>query len=123
MERVVSFYGAGTSAMKELSSLDTVLKETLRIFFQQSSEPSDSWNPFMLIFLASSLDLIFRIDADTATFLLLTIRSHLKMRSFKCTNVHSLDFLHCDLFLCIFIDAQIFSLFLIQVDSVFFRMP
>ena len=72
---------------QELPSPDTVLKETLYLFFQQSSQLSEAWNPLMLIFLASSLAFVFRIDADTTIFLLLTVRCHLKMRSSKCANV------------------------------------
>ena len=41
----------------------------------------------MLIFLASSLAFGFKIDVVTATFLLLTVGSHLKMRPSKSVYV------------------------------------
>ena len=102
-----------------MPSPDTVLNETLYLFFQ----PSGSWNPLILIFSASSLAFSFRIDADTTTFLLLTVKSHLKLRSSKFANVPCLNHQRFDLFPCAFIDSKIFSLFLIQVDNVFFGMP
>ena len=120
--RVVSFHDAVISAVQELPSPDTVLNETLYLFFQRSSQPSDAWNPLILIFSASSLAFVFRIDADTTTFLLLTVKSHLKMRSSKFANVPRWSLLRFDLFPCALIDLKIFSLFLIQVDSVFFGM-
>ena len=119
----VSFHGTVISAAQGLSSLDTVLKKLLYLFFQRSSQRSDAWNPLMLIFSASSLAFVFRIEADTTTFLLLlllTVRSHLKIWSSKCENIPSLSLLRFDYLLpCFFIDLKIFSLFLIQVASAF----
>ena len=121
--RVVSFHGAVISAVQELPSPDTVLNETLYLFFQRSSQPSDAWNLLILIFSVSSLAFIFGIDADTTTFLLVTVKSHLKLRSSKLANSPCLSLLRFHLFPCVFIDLKFYSLFLIQVDSVFFWMP
>ena len=76
----------------------------------------------MSILPASSLAFVFRIDSDTTTFLLLTVRSHLDMRPSKCANVPSFSLLRFGLFPCVFRDSMNFSLFLIQVDSAFFGM-
>ena len=108
------------SAVLELSSPETFVKETLYLFSQRSSQPSGGWNPLILMFSASFLAFVFKIDAVTTTFLPLKVRSHLKMRSSKSVYVPFLILQRFNKFSCVSLASKIFPLLLIRVDKVFF---
>ena len=83
------------------------------LFFQQSNQSSEAWRP--LTFIALPL----KIRAETATSLLLKVRSHLKIVWSKFAKDPSVKHWRFELF-PFFTASKIFSLFFNQVDRVFF---
>ena len=76
---VVFFQGATISSVHALFSPETVLNDTLNRFIQRSSQSSDALKFSTFIFSANSMALVLKTRAETATSLLRTTRSHLKI--------------------------------------------